>query len=839
MAAQKKSTGKTAQQKKQTGGQRTGQRSSSARGTRSHTPARKRAARPNTLGRQITALCVIAVGALAFFSLIFGNTGAVGAAIKQVLLGIFGGGAYLFPVVMVYTGVLMSLFSDRPGTTAKVWTAYGLQIVVSAFVHIFAAPVEYQNFFQIVADLYQSGQKVASGGVLGGLLTVGCLKLFGIAGTVIVLLLLAVICFVVVSGITLDQIASLLFPRREQLEEDDGYAEEDERAVAAAAAPAAERKRFNIDLPLDEKKPRREKRESAEETQRPAKGQEKTAPREAEPVRIPAPPEVSAALDSPVEIDTGTGELFPDDLFEKAVAVGEKPVVVTKEEIRAEEKKVEAELAKAEAADKREYVYPPTELLKRDTSGGAADTADELRQNAAKIVDTLSSFGVETKIIHVARGPAVTRYELQPSVGVKISRITALADDISLALASVGVRIEAPIPGKAAVGIEVPNKNTSTIYIRDILESDNFKGAKSKLAFALGKDLGGVSMVGDIAKMPHMLVAGATGSGKSVCINSIVTSILYKATPEEVRLIMVDPKVVELAVYNGIPHLLIPVVTEPKKAAGALNWAVGEMERRYHLFAEKNVRYNQLAVGDEEIVAMPHIVIIIDELADLMMTSPKEVEDAIMRLAQKARAAGMHLIIATQRPSVDVITGTIKANVPSRIAFAVSSSVDSRTILDMGGAEKLLGKGDMLYYPVGAAKPIRVQGCFVSDAEVETVVEFVKKNAEADYDDKIIESIDNAAAKGDKAAGGGEDDSDEMLPAAIEVVVESGMASTSMLQRRLKLGYARASRLIDEMEARGIVGPFEGSKPRTVKLSKTEWQEMQMRERDDAEARGE
>ena len=454
-------------------------------------------------------------------------------------------------------------------------------------------------------------------------------------------------------------------------------------------------------------------------------------------------------------------------------------------------------------------------------------------------MDALASFGVQTRIIDIARGPAVTRYELQPSAGVKISKITNLADDIALNLATSGVRIEAPIPNKAAVGIEVPNRQTSVVPIRDIIDSQAFREAKSKVTMCLGKDIGGSVCVADISKMPHMLIAGATGSGKSVCINSIIMSILFKASPEEVRLLMVDPKVVELGVYNGIPHLLVPVVTDPRKAAGALNWAVSEMLGRYKLFADNSVRdingYNRLAEERPErnLAKMPQIVIIIDELADLMIAAQNEVEDAICRLAQMARAAGMHLVIATQRPSVDVITGVIKANIPSRIAFAVSSQVDSRTILDSGGAEKLLGKGDMLFFPVGAAKPIRIQGCFVSDKEVEKVVAFIKGSQTAEYDDQILEEIERQAEATGKSAGsgsggGGFDADDEMLPAAIECVVETGQASTSLLQRKLKLGYARAARIIDEMESRGIVGPFEGSKPRQVLISRQQWIEMKM-----------
>ncbi len=481
------------------------------------------------------------------------------------------------------------------------------------------------------------------------------------------------------------------------------------------------------------------------------------------------------------------------------------------------------------------YTFPPISLLKENEVEDDENISEELKGNAQRLVDTLQSFGVQTRITEICRGPAVTRYELQPSAGVKISKITNLADDIALNLAAAGVRIEAPIPNKAAVGIEVPNKNISAVSMREIIDSNQFVDSASRLSVALGKDIAGNLAIADLGKMPHVLIAGATGSGKSVCINSIIISLLYKSSPEEVKLLMIDPKVVELGIYNGIPHLLVPVVTDPRKAAGALNWAVNEMLKRYTAFAENGVRdlagYNKMAATKDNMATMPQIVIIIDELADLMMAAPNEVEDAICRLAQMARAAGMHLVIATQRPSVDVITGVIKANIPSRIAFSVSSQVDSRTILDGAGAEKLLGRGDMLFYPTGYPKPVRVQGCFVSDTEVEKIVAFIKGGDEARYDQQVIEEIDRQAvpekgAKGDD--GGGFSDEDEMLPAAIEVLIEAGQASTSLLQRKLKLGYARAARIIDQLEERGIIGPFEGSKPRQVLISRERWLEMKL-----------
>lgn len=483
------------------------------------------------------------------------------------------------------------------------------------------------------------------------------------------------------------------------------------------------------------------------------------------------------------------------------------------------------------------YHVPPLSLLKQPKNEGNVDVSEELKANAAKLVDTLKSFGVQTRVIAYSRGPTVTRYELQPLAGVKISKITGLADDIALNLATAGVRIEAPIPNKPAVGIEVPNRKTDSVTIREIIDSDEFRAAKSPLSIALGKDIAGNVAIGDIASMPHLLIAGTTGSGKSVCVNSMIISILYKSAPRDVRFIMIDPKVVEMGIYNGIPHLLIPVVTDPKKAAGALNWAVTEMLKRYAAFAENSVRdikgYNRLAEGSEELQHMPHVVIVIDELADLMMAAPNEVEDAICRLAQMARAAGMHLIIATQRPSVDVVTGLIKANVPSRIALSVSSQVDSRTILDSGGAEKLLGRGDMLYYPMGFPKPVRVQGCYVSDGEIEQVVEFLKSGGEpVVYDSGIMDEIERqAASEGKKkgAAADADDAMDELFEDAVQCILDAGQCSTSYLQRRLKVGYARAARLVDELENRGIVGPPDGSKPREVLITKNQWAEFQMR----------
>ena len=493
----------------------------------------------------------------------------------------------------------------------------------------------------------------------------------------------------------------------------------------------------------------------------------------------------------------------------------------------AQKETAQQQAAPAEPAEKP-YVFPPISLLGRDPGNSSGSGILEQQKNGRKLEMTLKSFGVEARVINVSAGPTVTRYEVSPSQGVKVSKIVNLADDIALNLAASGIRIEAPIPGKAAVGIEVPNKETKSVYLRTVLESDAFRKHPSKLAFALGEDITGNPIVTDIAKMPHLLIAGATGSGKSVCINTLITSILYKADPKEVKLLLVDPKVVELSVYNGIPHLLIPVVTDPKKASAALNWAVREMLERYNDFAACGVRdikgFNAMKEEKGEPEAkMPQIVIIIDELADLMMAAPGEVEDSICRLAQMARAAGMHLIIATQRPSVDVITGVIKANIPSRLAFAVSSGIDSRTILDMVGAEKLLGKGDMLFYPSGQAKPSRIQGAFVTDKEVEQIVDFLRKSSRPGYTQEMVDQITAVA----KTASGPSEETDEFFEQAVDLILEKEKASVSMLQRQFRIGYNRAARLMDELERRGLVGPEEGSKPRKVLITREQWEEMQ------------
>ena len=519
------------------------------------------------------------------------------------------------------------------------------------------------------------------------------------------------------------------------------------------------------------------------------------------------------------------------------VELPEQPEKLKKADVQLEAAQIAQEIGQQEP-QKPEYEFPPVSLLKAG-SGQSHDGTEEMRQNAERLSDTLQSFGIEAHIINVTRGPSVTRYELELQRGVKLSKVTNLADDIALALGASGVRIAA-IPDKiSVVGIEVPNRIVSVVMAREVIDSPEFEKCKSRVSFAVGKDIGGNRIIGDIGKLPHLLIAGTTGSGKSVCMNSLIISLLYKAKPEEVKLIMIDPKMVELGIYNGIPHLLIPVVTDPKKAAGSLQWAVTEMMRRYRMMADAGVRdlesYNKQArmSADDELEPMPQIVVVIDELADLMLVAAKEVEESICRIAQMGRASGIHLVIATQRPSADVITGLMKANIPSRIAFAVASAMESRIILDTAGAEKLVGKGDMLYAPLGQGKPKRVQGCFITDNEVQDVVTFIKDSSEAEYSDSVMAEIDKKAAESGKSGSGSSgstaaetesSDGDEMLPAAVDVILETGQASVSMLQRRLKLGYARAARIMDEMEERGLVGPFEGSKPRQLLITREQWQ---------------
>lgn len=771
--------------------------------------------------RQIAEILLFAVGLL-LLAIIVIKGESVWNMFHNMLFGLFGMPVIILPIALIFIAIMTTMDKPIGQISHKVLESIALVVLVCAIVEICTVtPFEGKNLIEVIKNLYIEGETLKGGGVFSAVLGWALFAACGKTGAIIIVSLLLFTFFMLLTGATLIGLFKGLYTPVQKIEQ--SYAVKREEHLER------ERNKFdiNVDLGPEPAMPNHPVSSPKVEVKAETKPESRNSLSKKEKV-------------AEQQIRSSSDQL--DELIKRAV--NDEPL--TKKEEKLETVKIIKEQQNAIAGQAKlytdennvvnEYVTPPTSLLKLPTYTGNRDASEELKANAALLVDTLKSFGVQTRVIDISRGPTVTRYELQPSAGVKISKITGLADDIALNLASAGVRIEAPIPNKAAVGIEVPNRKTDIVTMREILESTEFDTAKSKLSMALGKDITGNSIVADIGKMPHMLIAGATGSGKSVCINSIIMSILYKASPSEVRLVMIDPKVVELGVYNGIPHLLVPVVTDPRKAAGALGWAVTEMLNRYKTFADNNVRdlsgFNELASESEELNPMPQIVIIIDELADLMMAAPNEVEDSICRLAQMARAAGMHLIIATQRPSVDVITGVIKANIPSRIAFAVSSQVDSRTILDGSGAEKLLGRGDMLFSPVGLPKPLRVQGCFVSDKEVEAVVNFVKNKENVQYDDKIIQEIENLAtvekAVGNNGSGGGFDETDQLFSQAVDCVIDAGQASTSYLQRKLKVGYARAARLIDDMEQKGIVGTFEGSKPRPVLLSRQQWQEMQM-----------
>ena len=735
--------------------------------------------------------------------LIYNQSGIMGQQISSILSGVMGFIKYIVPIG-TFLIAIYKLCNKKEDAYIKLFQYALLLVCVAIFMHIVYLPKDVEQFsngfLDTVTRAYEQGKtddKV--GGVIGAIGAIPLTKLLGKVGASILVLGVELILIILIFNINpIEEIRVRLAEREERK-----LAEEKERIKEERKKPTV----MKVEENEDKKETRREKRLREKEEQR------------------------RAALELDDQITINLNDDGKSSKKKASEGYIEENLFKKEQEQKQEKVKEVLQLEHALTVEDEHYEFPPVQLLsegeKKSVKGGKKAVTD----TAAKLQKTLYSFGVSAKVENVSVGPAITRYELKPAEGVRVSKIANLADDIALNLAAETIRIEAPIPGKQAVGIEIPNKENEIVHLRDIIDCSKFIEHKSKLAFALGKDVAGEEVVTDIAKMPHVLIAGATGSGKSVCINTLIASIIYKAKPSEVKLVMVDPKVVELSVYNGIPHLLIPVVTDPKKAAGALAWAVQEMENRYSLFASKNVRdikgYNEELDKEGSTEKLPQIVIIIDELADLMMVSSKEVEDSICRLAQKARAAGMHLVIATQRPSVDVITGIIKANIPSRISFAVSSQVDSRTILDMAGAEKLLGKGDMLFYPAGAAKPTRVQGAFISDKEVEKVVDFVKANGEATYNDDILEQIEKANST-DKEIEEQEndDDTDPLLMEAIEVVVETGQASTSFIQRRFKVGYARAGRIIDQMEERGIISGFQGSKPREVLMSKERWQEL-------------
>lgn len=920
--------------------------------------------------RHIISVVLFAFGilitALSLFGKAEGEDLSAWDSIHCFLYGIFGLAAILTGPVLMYIAIMISA-SRAKSTIARSIMQFVLIILLlcGAAQVIFVGSIgdpsaEDATFSDVIAYLYQRGVQLSGGGVLGVILGAPLL-LFGQAGAIIILILIAFVIIMLLTNLTLvDFLKAITKPFRkagtyakekhEQHREESAYIQQEYRAMeeekqqkrAAEKEQRRNERQAKAQLSEEEARARRfasienvttkAQQEVTEEDKREAAAKQaevvnhvekqkkeseefrkdlnaflngKNEKKENVPVQEtfdtvkieekeqkikpyspdgpffaddsesvqPVKPaigveqrpsligEASAAIEQiPAEQNSTLPEDFPFDVDEgdkivEAIQDFSREQQENEQKAKENEEKVLATVIRPDengqqrfddiVANAEQYKVPPSELLNDVVHERSdEDINAEIHQNAEKLVNTLKSFGVETRFLEASRGPSVTRYELQPAMGVKISKITGLVDDIALNLATAGVRIEAPIPNKAAVGIEVPNKKVDSVPFREMVESKAFAETKSKLGAVLGKSISGEVVIADIAKMPHILIAGTTGSGKSVCVNSIIMSILFRSTPEEVRLLMIDPKAVEFMIYNGIPHLLIPVVTDPKKAAGALTWAVTEMLNRYKLFSDNNVRdltgYNALAKTRDDLQVIPQVVIFIDELADLMMASPGEVEDSICRLAQMARAAGMHLVIATQRPSVNVVTGVIKANIPSRIALKVASQVDSRTIIDSAGAEKLLGKGDMLYFPVGMPKPMRVQGCWVSDKEVERVVDFIKNSFILDYDQSVIDEIEKQAELAAQKANKGKDDddggdinvSDEKLDEAIEAVIEAGQASTSFLQRKLKLGYGRAARLIDTMEQLGVVGGYEGAKPRQVIMTKQEWYERKMNKLD-------
>ena len=759
-----------------------------------------------------------------------------------LLKGLLGYGYWLSAPALLLTGLLLLTHRDRPATLRSVCTLL-VPVLTGCGLHLLLCARSYEPGLTGLRELWLSGRSLQSGGALSGGLAVGFSAVFGKVLSLILFLLMLLAALCLALHFSPKDAVRRAQERREAEWED---IPEEAPTVREKERPAEKRprRRAAIDIPLDDEPPAKQPQPRPEEPAFAPKEKKPFFSRKSSTVRTPdqvlrgepaeeaAPVAPAAPVTSPPAASAAPAPVAKPREADKPSVTAQEVQDATEEVTAA----VEQELAQPEEA----YQYPPITLLDENTADNYTEVGAELRSNSQRLAQTLQSFGVDARPGAVVHGPSVTRYEFTLEQGVKLSKITNLADDIALALGASGVRI-APIPNKiSVVGIEVPNRAVTPVRIRDVVESRTFTEHKSPVAFAVGKDIGGSCIVGDIGKLPHVLIAGTTGSGKSVCTNSLIVSILYKSTPEEVRFIMVDPKMVELAPYNGIPHLLIPVVTDPKKAAGALQWAVFEMMKRYKLFSEHGVKdlagYNALARQDEELKTMPTVVVVIDELADLMLVAAKEVEESICRVAQMGRAAGMHLVIATQRPSSDVITGLMKANIPSRIAFAVASSLESRIILDTTGTEKLVGKGDMLYAPLGAGKPTRVQGCFITPEEIERVVGFVKTTGEAEYSREVMDKIEQAVKEKEKGGGGktsaepaeAQEDGDELLPAAVEGVLETGQASVSMLQRRLKLGYSRAARLVDQMEERGIVGPFEGSKPRQLLIDKAKWQELQM-----------
>ncbi len=773
--------------------------------------------------------------------LIYGKSGVIGVELNEILGGMMGIIRYVLPIGIFAVAIKIAC-ADNKYITSKLIQYAILLISISVLISVYQInkgelSIVNKDISKIVKDAYLIGAQGNGGGALGAILATPLVNLLGQIGATILCIGVVAMLAVFTFGINMSEIINNFVEKTEENREERYERKQQLREEQLKIRQEAIEKR---------KKEKIEREIMKEEARQQALA---TDEKLGEQIKINFGGRILDEEDTkgrkkydhknddltPLTKETKTAKVVQPDVIENNIFKKEENSLFKQEEEKKEDKTKEVlQLEHAMVVEDENYEYPPIELLGKGEKKSLKGGAKALTDTATKLQKTLYSFGVSAKVENVSVGPAITRYELKPAEGVRVSKIANLADDIALNLAAETIRIEAPIPGKQAVGIEVPNKEKEAVHLREVLESEEFQNNKSKLSVALGKDVAGNVQLADIAKMPHVLIAGSTGSGKSVCINTIITSIIYNSKPSEVKMVMVDPKVVELSVYNGIPHLLIPVVTDPKKAAGALAWAVQEMDNRYNLFAGKGVRdlkgYNNAIEKENGIGKLPQIVIIVDELADLMMVAAKDVEEAICRLAQKARAAGMHLVIATQRPSVDVITGLIKANVPSRIAFAVSSQVDSRTILDSVGAEKLLGKGDMLFFPSGAPKPVRVQGAFVSDDEVEKIVDFVKQNGTANYSEDILETIENnnKTEKELVQEQAEDDETDPFLMDAIDAVVEQGQASTSFIQRRFKVGYARAGRIIDQMEERGIISGYQGSKPREVLITKERLDELKM-----------
>jgi len=818
--------------------------------------------------RELGAVIFLFLGVFTVISY-FNNDGAFIVFFTDLLLGLVGWGFWICAPVFLLVSFILFFHRGKP-VTLRVICALLLPVLFAAMANLMFCKPELENFdLQLtVGHLFAQGQNYDSGGVLGGLIAIGLEMAFSIYGAFPILLLSFLFFLITALNSSVSSIANKLSGKPHAKYDPALYEKQkpvqNAQPKAASSKPAAkvppikeerpieriDRRMFPVDIPLgddedaltlgDDIDPAPESKAALRKAKVRKRNEERVEANIVPPV--PVKRGKTGHADIPLEDDF---EQFPIEKSEplKPVTMAAEIADPPKNSKKLKRAEIEAEAKNmadsiSGSTDCSDYEFPPMNLL-RSGSSVVADGKDEILINRERLESAIRSFGISAGIVGVIRGPTVTRYDVELDQGVKLSRVTNLAGDLALALGVINVRI-APIPDKiSTVGIEVPNKIVSTVYLRDILESSRFTSAKSKLSFALGKDIGGDCIVGNIAKLPHMLIAGTTGSGKSVCMNSLILSLLYKASPEDVRLIMIDPKMVELGVYNGIPHLYVPVVTDPKKAAGALQWSVVEMLKRYRLFSEVGVRdleaYNKqsLAKGEDK---LPQIVIVIDELADLMLVASKEVEESICRVAQMGRAAGMHLVIATQRPSADVITGLMKANIPSRIAFAVSSAMESRIILDQGGAEKLVGMGDMLYSPVGCGKPVRIQGAFVSDEEREEVIQFIKEGSSAAEQNTEIEAFMNKAVEEKNASDNGkssDDDGpagnfDEMLPQAVEVILETKSCSVSMLQRRVKLGYSRAARIVDQMEELGIVGPYEGAKPRTVLVDRDGWHNIQV-----------